>query len=127
MQASVPKRTLSLTQLFRRMRQGDPHAASQAYEEAYQELRMIARRLVRHEYDANVAATELVNETYLRHLRRGTILVENRQHFYSIAARAMRNVLIDLARERQAARRGKGGHPLPLESAGEVAALASTP
>ncbi len=109
------------------MRLGDSDAAGQAYEEAYQELRQIAARLVRRELDQHIVATELVNETYLRHLRRGTIQVENRQHFYSIAARAMRNVLIDLARERLAAKRGNGGHILPLENAGHVAALASTP
>jgi RNA polymerase sigma factor (TIGR02999 family) len=109
------------------MRQGDPEAATQAYEEAYQELRTIARRLVRHEYASNVAATELVNETYLRHLHRGTIVVENRQQFYSIAALAMRHVLIDLARQRQAACRGRGSQVLPIESATAVAALASTP
>lgn len=109
------------------MRRGDADAAGQAYEEAYQELRQIAGRLVRREQDPHIAATELVNETYLRHLRRGTIQVENRQHFYSIAARAMRNVLIDLARERLSAKRGNGGHLLPLENAVHVAALASTP
>ena len=109
------------------MSSGDSAAAGQAYEEAYQELRQIAGRLVRREQGFHIAATELVNETYLRHLRRGTIQVENRQHFYSIAARAMRNVLIDLARERLASKRGNGGHLLPLENAGHVAALASTP
>jgi RNA polymerase sigma factor (TIGR02999 family) len=109
------------------MRQGDSQAAGQAYEEAYQELRIIARRLLRNEYGRNVSPTELVNETYLRHLHRGTVLVENRQHFYGIAAQAMRHVLIDLARQRQTARRGGGASVLPLDHAGPVAALASSP
>ena len=120
-------RSLSLTQLFRRMRSGDSKAADQAYEEAYQELRTIAGRLVRHEHSSDVVPTELVNETYMRHLHRGKILVDNRQQFYAIAAQAMRHVLIDLARERKAARRGNGVQPLPVEFASGVSALASTP
>ena len=109
------------------MRLGDKKAGQQAYTEAYQELRAMAGRLVRHEYSSNVVPTELVNETYLRHLHRGTILVENRQQFYGIAAQAMRHVLIDLARERKAARRGKGALHLPVEFASGASALASTP
>ncbi|MCC6537406.1 MAG: sigma-70 family RNA polymerase sigma factor [Bryobacterales bacterium] len=130
--AKLRARTGTLTDLLRRMRQGDRAAEQKAYEQAYQELRAIARKLVRREYGEHVGATELVNETYLRHLRRGTAVVKDRQHFYSIAARAMRNVLIDLARERKAARRGGselagGAVTMPIDVAEEMAALGSTP
>lgn len=121
------ERTGTLTDLLRRMRQGDRAAEEKAYEQAYQELRVIAGKLVRREFGSQVGATELVNETYLRQLRRGTMVVKNRKHFYSIAALAMRNVLIDLARERKAARRGAGAATVPADTATEVAALGSTP
>ena len=125
--ANTIEQTRPLTKLLRKMRFGDSVAANAAYSEAYQELRQIAMRLVRREHSSYIAATELVNETYLRHLRRGTIRVENRQHFYSIAARSMRHVLIDLARERMSSKRNAGGLVLPMEKATYVATLASTP
>jgi RNA polymerase sigma factor (TIGR02999 family) len=118
---------MSLTRRLNLMRQGDAHAANEAYEEAYQELRGIARRLVSHEFGEQVVATELVHETYVRQLRRGTVAVENRQEFFAIASRAMQHVLIDLARERKAQRRGKGAAHLPLEEARDTWAVASTP
>ena len=68
----------------------------------YAELRGIAQRLVSQESAGNIyQATELLHETYLKKLRRLDAPIRSRQHFYSLAARAMRQVLIEEARRRR--------------------------
>jgi len=118
---------VSLTSLLQRMTRGDKRAESKAYEIAHQELYRIASRLVSGEYQANVKPTELINETYLRQLSRLKAPVRNRNEFFAIAARAMRHVLVDLARERNAQFRGNGVRPVSLEDAHEIRAIVSSP
>jgi RNA polymerase sigma factor (TIGR02999 family) len=60
-----------------------------------------------------------VNETYLR-LVGSPVEAQNRAHFFAVAARAMRTILIDYARARLAAKRGSGAPPLPLDQATAV-------
>lgn len=60
------------------------------------------------------------NEVWLRSLRKGGWQIENREHFYAIAALAMRRVLVDFARIRLAQRRGDGETPESLEEQREV-------
>jgi RNA polymerase sigma factor (TIGR02999 family) len=72
------------------------------------ELRRIAAAYMRRERpDHTLQATALVNEAYLR-LVEGDVAWEGRAHFYGIAARLMRQILVDHARKRQAAKRGAG-------------------
>ena len=72
----------------------------------YSELRRIAHRLVSREPSRNaVQPTELLHETYLKKLRNLRVPVRNRQHFYSLATRAMRQVLIEDTRRRKAEKR----------------------
>jgi RNA polymerase sigma factor (TIGR02999 family) len=62
-------------------------------------------------------ATALVNEVYLRLIEVKQVQWQNRAHFFAIAARAMRRILVDAARARRARKRGGGGVRLPLDEA----------
>jgi RNA polymerase sigma factor (TIGR02999 family) len=75
----------------------------------YGELRRVAHAYMRRERPAHtLQATALVNEAFLRLLRARHIAWQNRAHFCAIAATAMREILIEHARRRQAAKRGAG-------------------
>lgn len=97
---------LQVTQLLQAARQGDEHAFDEIWPLVYEELRALARRQLRHENpNPMLQATALVNEAYLK-LAGGAATADNRAHFVAIAARAMRQVLVDEARRRQALKRG---------------------
>jgi RNA polymerase sigma factor (TIGR02999 family) len=88
------------------------------------ELRRIAAAYLRRERGAHtLQPTAIVNEAYLRLIPQRHIPWENRAHFFGVAARMMRRVLVDHARRRQAAKRNDGrGEPV---SVSEVAAPAA--
>ncbi|HET9439593.1 MAG TPA: ECF-type sigma factor [Longimicrobiales bacterium] len=97
---------IHVTQLLQAARQGQPHAVEEIWSLVYEELRSLARRQLRYENpDAMLQATALVHEAFLK-LAGAAATAENRNHFVSIAARAMRQVLVDEARRRQALKRG---------------------
>ncbi len=75
-------------------------------ETVYAELRRIAGRYVRRERHPSVQATELVHEAYLRLAGTSAPQFQNRAHFVAIAAIAMRRLLVERARRRQASKRG---------------------
>ncbi len=75
----------------------------------YEELRRLAHRHLRGERpDHTLRSTELVQEAYLRLIDQQSSEVENRAHFFAVAARLMRQILVDYARKRRAAKRGYG-------------------
>jgi RNA polymerase sigma factor (TIGR02999 family) len=97
-----------VTRLLRRAREGEPAALEQLVPLVYQDLRRLARRQLGHEYgERTLNATALVHESYLK-LGVGALAASDRAHFLAIAARAMRQVLVDHARDRKAAKRGGG-------------------
>jgi len=112
-----------VTQLLRRMSAGDAQAANELMPLVYGELRSLAAGLLRDERARHtLQPTALVHEAYLRLV--GAEVApewEGHRHFLGVAAKAMRSVLIDHARRKQAAKRGGGGERLPLE--GIVAAF----
>jgi RNA polymerase sigma factor (TIGR02999 family) len=61
--------------------------------------------------------TELIHETYLRLIGSDLPELENRKHFYALAARLMRQVLVDHARRHRSGKRGSGQEHLPIEEA----------
>ena len=63
-----------------------------------------------------LGTTMLVHETFLHLVDAAQLTVTDRKHFYTYAAKTMRNIIIDLARERVAERRGSGGRPLPINT-----------
>ena len=99
-----------ITRLLDRARDGDPGAIDRLIPLVYDELRALARHQ-RRGADATLDTTALVHEAYEK-LARGTFA--DRHHFFRIAARAMREVLVERARARRAQKRGGGARPLPL-------------
>ena len=96
-----------LTVLLNRINCGDAAAESEAFEKVYNDLRKTAHRLMRTEGSAHtLQPTALVNEAYLRLVEQSGTDYQNRQHFFAIAARVMRRVLVDGARARLAEKRG---------------------
>lgn len=86
---------------------GRREAVSELFRLVYDELHAIAANKMRAERPGNMLqATALVNETYLRLFGATPAVLENRRQFFSVAAAAMRNVLIDMSRVNDAAKRG---------------------
>jgi len=111
-----------ITTLLRAAGTGDRAASDQVFEAVYAELRRIARRQrAVPGPGATLSTTALVHETYLRLGGNARWTVEDRRHFFALAARVMRLVLIDHARRRN--RRKRGGQVTILDL--EVQDLAS--
>lgn len=109
-----------VTRILARLQQGDVHAADDLFPLVYQELRDVARRaMARESVGHTLQPTALVNEAYLKLAGGAAPPVDNRGHFFAVAARAMRQILVDHARRRNAARRGGGEvHAVTLGAAG---------
>lgn len=89
----------------------------------YDELRSLAAKVLQRENTpAVVQPTSLVHEVYLRLLDQRQVAWQDRAHFFRIAARVMRRVLVDTYRARRAQKRGGGFHLTLLEAAAEVPA-----
>jgi RNA polymerase sigma factor (TIGR02999 family) len=86
---------------------GDQAAASRLIDAVYDELRRVARRHLRGERDHSLAPTALVHEAYLKLVDQRRVRWQNRAHFFGIAAQLMRRILVDHARSRAAAKRGR--------------------
>jgi RNA polymerase sigma factor (TIGR02999 family) len=86
----------------------DPRSAARLYDAVYNELQALARASMKRESSGHtLQPTALVNEAYLRLLPSGDNW-QNRGHFFGAAAQAMRRILVDHARRRNAAKRGDG-------------------
>lgn len=108
----------SLTKQLQSFSHGDREIAEAVLREVLPTLHQIAVREVRRErYISPLSPTELINEVWLRSLRKGGWNINSRQHFYAIAALAMRRVLVDFARQRLAQRRGDGEKQDSLDDA----------
>lgn len=95
-----------LTELINQARSGNSVAAEGAFRVVYDELRSLARREIGRHYAATLSATGLVHEAYLKLFNDSGAAVDDRQHFFRLCARAMRQILVDEARRRQADKRG---------------------
>src|SRR5690606_7047290 len=85
---------------------GDEAAYQQLYARTYDQLRGLARRVRSGDRHQTVNTTALVHEAYLKLLPGGAAAAVDRTHFFRIAARAMRQVLVDAARRRSTRERG---------------------
>src|SRR5215472_6802212 len=84
----------------------------------YDELRRLARRYLQRERpDHTLQPTALVHEAYLRLVDQKDVRWQNRTHFFSIAAEAMRRILVEHARSHRAAKRGDARRKLSLDEA----------
>jgi RNA polymerase sigma factor (TIGR02999 family) len=103
-----------ITELLSRARAGDGDASERVFAALYDELRRLAAGQLRGE-DV-MRATSLVNEAYLKIAQHGALDVNDRGHFFAVAARAMRQIVIDHVRARSAQRRGGELHFVPIET-----------
>jgi RNA polymerase sigma factor (TIGR02999 family) len=106
-----------VTGLLEQWRGGDPTAFERLVPLVYDQLKRLARGQLRRDSGARrtLDTTALVHEAYLKFVDCPQLGVDDRAHFFAVAARAMRQVLVDRARRRQAVRRGGGVVPLALE------------
>jgi RNA polymerase sigma factor (TIGR02999 family) len=105
----VPDRLDSPTDLLLAWGRGEATAFDRLVPLVHDELRRLARQYMRRERpDHTLQATALVNEVYLRMIAVSRVQWQNRAHFFAIAARVMRQILVDFARSRRALQRGAG-------------------
>jgi RNA polymerase sigma-70 factor, ECF subfamily len=101
--------TREITRLLREYSHADPRTGERLFEAIYPELRRLARSLMRRERPGHtLQPTELVHDAYMKLVDQTIVLARDRAHFLGIAARAMRQILVDHARRRHADKRG--GH-----------------
>jgi RNA polymerase sigma factor (TIGR02999 family) len=106
---------VEITQVLLDARQGDRGALDRAYAAVYDELRRIARAQLRRQAGASLDTTALVHEVYLKLIDADRFGASDRAHFLALAARAMRQILVDAFRRRSADKRGGPEAPLPLD------------
>lgn len=95
-----------VTELLARWSHGDAAAREALIPVVYDELRRLARRCLAGQDHQTLQSTALVHEAYLRLVGQASLRAENRTHFLAIAARLMREILVDQTRSRNAAKRG---------------------
>jgi RNA polymerase sigma factor (TIGR02999 family) len=107
-----------ITTLLHAHAAGENDALDELLPRVYEELRRIARvRLRQERADHTLSATEVVHEAFLKLIPLESMRFEHRAHFYGIASRAMRNVLVDHAVRRKAGKRGGGAVAITLDDA----------
>lgn len=106
------------SRILERIRQGDPHAAEQLLPLVYDEMRKLAaHKLAQEKPGQTLQATALVHEAYVRLVGSESSPGWNgRRHFFAAAAEAMRRILVDRARARQALKRGGSGRRVDLDA-----------
>jgi RNA polymerase sigma factor (TIGR02999 family) len=120
-------RSGEVTRLLGAARAGDSAAAARLFELVYGDLKALAARHVRGARGAGPSTTSLVHEVFLRVAKRGELPYHDRVHFFAVASRAMRQIVIDEARGRQAAKRGGGQADVDLDLVSVAAPAASAP
>ena len=105
-----------ITQLLLNWSQGDEAALEQLIPLVYPELRKMARRYMgREKPDHTLQTSALINEAYLRLVDQQAVQWQDRGHFFAVAARVMRHILVDHARSRKYAKRGAGAEHVQLD------------
>jgi RNA polymerase sigma factor (TIGR02999 family) len=104
-----------ITLLLQQWRDGQVDAFEQLVPAVYQHLHQVAQAfLVRDRQGHTLQATGLVNELFLRLLQNRSVQYHDRVHFYAFAAKLMRRILVDSARQHRAQKRGDGAQRVPL-------------
>jgi RNA polymerase sigma-70 factor, ECF subfamily len=114
--------THEITKLLKDWSDGDSTALDRLIPMVYEELHRLAHQHMRRERADHVLQTSaLINEAYLRLADQSSVIFANRAHFFGIAARLMRQILVDEARKRNSAKRGGGAIQVTLAEATTVA------
>ena len=103
-----------VTLLLERSRQGDENAVNLLVPLVYDELRRLAHSYLRGQQQT-IQATALVNEAYIKLIEGREQTINNRAHFFALAARVMRQIIVDYARTKGAQKRGSGMANLELK------------
>jgi RNA polymerase sigma factor (TIGR02999 family) len=105
--------------LLKAIEGGDRSALDELYSLVYSELRVLAHRQ-RRRWDASgmLNTTALVHEAYLKLVKQREVHLETRAHFFALAATAIRHIVSNYARDRQAKKRGRGLRPVSLSDLG---------
>lgn len=113
-----------ITELLNAANSGDAAAQDAAYELVYGELKRCARRQSALAPGSSLTPTALVSELYVKLRENRVDRIDNRRHFFALAARAMRQIMIDHARHRTRAKRGRGVEHVGLDTSDLGAATA---
>lgn len=114
---------VGVTTLLRAWSRGDQRARDQLTPLVYDELRRRARHYLRAERpDHTLSPTALVHEVYLRLVNLENVEWQERTHFFALAARQMRRILVDSARSRKSQKRGAGAVNVTMDEAFAVSA-----
>lgn len=106
----------NVTQLLRAWASGDPGALEKLTPLVHAELHRLAVRAMAGERpDHTLQPTALVHEAYVHLMSSRNVVWKDRAHFFALAARLMRRILVDFARARQSGKRGNGDRPVSLE------------
>lgn len=95
-----------ITRLLEAWKGGDPAAAEELFSLVYEELRALARRQMARGSSDVLQTTAVVHEAYLKLVDSSGLRFADRGHFYAVASKAMRQILVDHARRRAALKRG---------------------
>jgi RNA polymerase sigma factor (TIGR02999 family) len=110
----------NFTQLLTEWRAGHPQALDRLTPLVYDELRRLARNYMRAERSSHtLQATAVVHEAFLR-LIQANVALQDRGHFFALASRLMRRVLVDHAKSRSRMKRNSGSKDLLAEETGET-------
>ncbi len=99
-------KSIQVTLLLNRWQAGDKAALDSLIPMVYQELRQLAKAQLQRNLKNSIQCTELVSEAYMRLVDTQNISYNDRTHFFSMAARTMRRVLVDSFRKKKADKRG---------------------
>ena len=117
----VTPATHEVTKLLNAWREGDESALDKLMPLVYDELHRLARQHMRREKPGHVLQTSaLVNEAYLQLIDASHVHWQNRAHFFGIAARSMRRILVDDARRRHREKRGGQMIQIPFDEASSL-------
>jgi RNA polymerase sigma factor (TIGR02999 family) len=106
----------AVTELLASWRQGNADAVNTLFSLLYRELQIMARRHRRaSSAGETMRTTVLVHEAYLKLVDHAKMDIQDRHHFFSLASRVMRQVIVDATRRREAAKRGSGATHIALD------------
>ncbi|HUS06265.1 MAG TPA: sigma-70 family RNA polymerase sigma factor [Bryobacteraceae bacterium] len=121
---SSPRIVGDVTQLLKEWSKGNQSAAETLTHLVYAELRKLACGYMRSERDNHtLQPTALIHEAWVRLVSQGQPDWHNRSHFFRFASHLMRQVLVDHARSRRAAKRGSGLHPVTIEAVADAQSM----
>lgn len=121
-EGSEPRNPSEVTVLLHQAAAGDRRALDSLFESIYGELKRLARiQRSRWTGDETLNTTALVHEAYFKLVGAGSPAWNDRTHFYAVASRAMRQILVNYAERRIAEKRGGGAELVPLDVANPVA------